>query len=208
MPPFHGFAPDLRQGQKARLMDTGPSYHKPLVRQPCEREGLSRPVSRILLSDAMRRPGDHLSGSTVTCALWQPTRGSPPVGAGHGSRPSFRSPLCLALLPMGVAWPGQLPGPPVVSYTTFSPLRARGSAPAHAVCLCGPIRGSPRPGVTRHRTLWSPDFPQPWANPGPRPPGLLRLDKLVLPSCYRKRCFRQHRFGQRFGVSAPHCRRR
>ncbi len=48
-------------------------------------------------------------------------------------------------------------GTPVVSYTTFSPC-GHGGCPWFAVCLCGPVRGSPRPGVTRHRTLWSPDF--------------------------------------------------
>jgi hypothetical protein len=38
------------------------------------------------------------------------------------------------------------------------PCRAESS---DAVCFCGPIRELPRPGVTRHRTLWSPDFPRP-----------------------------------------------
>ena len=33
------------------------------------------------------------------------------------------TPSCLALLPVGVAWPALSPAPPVVSYTTFSPLR-------------------------------------------------------------------------------------
>ncbi len=72
---------------------------------------------------------------------------------------------CLALLPLGVAWPRLLPGAPVVSYTTFSPLPA-----APALCLCGPIRQvtarqsvdwqpAPAPGVTRQRALRSADFP-------------------------------------------------
>ncbi len=82
------------------------------------------------------------------------------VGKGTGRAPASGSSLCLALLPMGVAWPHRLPRAPVVSYTTFSPLRP-GITPGFAVCLCGPVRGSPRPGVTRHRTLWSPDFPHP-----------------------------------------------
>ncbi len=29
-----------------------------------------------------------------------------------------------------------------------------------AVVFCGPVRGSPRPGVTRHPAMWSADFPQ------------------------------------------------
>jgi len=31
---------------------------------------------------------------------------------------------------------------------------------SQAVVFCGPFRGSPRPGVTRHHALWSADFPQ------------------------------------------------
>lgn len=63
---------------------------------------------------------------------------------------------CLALLRLGVAWPSQLPETPVGSYPTFSPSPDRGQA----VCFCGPIRGSPRLGVTQQPTLWSPDFPR------------------------------------------------
>ena len=37
-------------------------------------------------------------------------------------RRGSRHPSCLALLRMGVACPRRLPGPPVVSYTAFSPL--------------------------------------------------------------------------------------
>ncbi len=29
-----------------------------------------------------------------------------------------------------------------------------------ADCFCGPIHGSPRPGIARRRALWSADFPQ------------------------------------------------
>jgi hypothetical protein len=87
-----------------------------------------------------RWPGDHLSRRAVTCSLQQPTRRLLPYyhalirphcggimcessGRGHGSCPSDSFPLCLALLPVGVTWPRRLPNAPVVSYTTFSPLR-------------------------------------------------------------------------------------
>ena len=43
--------------------------------------------------------------------------------------------FCLTLHRMGVTWPGLLPNPPVVSYTTFSTLRS-----TNAVCFCGPIQ--------------------------------------------------------------------
>jgi len=38
-------------------------------------------------------------------------------------------PSCLALLPVGFAWPDLSPDPPVVSYTTFSPLPDLGTQP-------------------------------------------------------------------------------
>ena len=63
--------------------------------------------------------------------------------------------VCSALLRMRVAWRPPLLAAPVVSYTTFSPLPHEG-----AVIFCGPVRGLPRPGVTRHPALGSADFPQ------------------------------------------------
>jgi hypothetical protein len=64
--------------------------------------------------------GDHLSGTAVTRRLERPTQGSDgtgsPVPRRSGSCP------CLALLPVGVAWPPVSPRTPVVSYTAFSPL--------------------------------------------------------------------------------------
>jgi hypothetical protein len=42
---------------------------------------------------------------------------------GTGRAPAYSLPFCLALLPVGVTWPRRLPSTPVVSYTTFSPLR-------------------------------------------------------------------------------------
>lgn len=70
--------------------------------------------------------GGHLSGTAVARRLKRPTRGSD--GTGHpvwrqGWALPPRRP-CLALLPVGVAWPPGSPRTPVVSYTTFSPLPA------------------------------------------------------------------------------------
>ena len=45
------------------------------------------------------------------------------AGESAGRTPATGSSFCLTLLPMGVAWPRRLPAAPVVSYTTFSPLR-------------------------------------------------------------------------------------
>jgi len=67
--------------------------------------------------------------------------------------------LCLTLLQVGVTWPQTLLPTPVVSCTTFSPLH-----PTRR-WVCGLFlwpypSGCPVPGVTRHLTLWSADFPR------------------------------------------------
>ena len=97
---------------------------------------LSGPISRILSADGFPHPrGDHLSRRTVSRSLQQPTRRLPACEAGPrapegtGRAPANGLSFCLALLPMGVAWPCRLPGTPVVSYTTFSPLRPQESPP-------------------------------------------------------------------------------
>ncbi len=124
-----------------------------------------------------------------------PAASSGPPGArteratpcGSGVAPTPRRP-CLALLPVGVAWPPGSPRTPVVSYTTFSPLPDRqigrlasgvwgnrqGMPPPlptdQFASLPPPTRrsvsvalsvGLPRLGVTQHRALRSPDFPHP-----------------------------------------------
>lgn len=70
--------------------------------------------------------GGHLSGTAVARRLKRPTRGSDGTGRpvwGQGQALPPRRP-CLALLPVGVAWPPGSPRTPVVSYTAFSPLPA------------------------------------------------------------------------------------
>ena len=82
----------------------------------------SGPVSRIL-SPGKSRGGSHLSRAPVARRLKQPTRRSMDTGRiQRGSRLAGTALLsCLALLPMGVAWPLRSPGTPVGSYPTFSP---------------------------------------------------------------------------------------
>ncbi len=112
--------------QKVRPHAQGLSYHKTVVWQTpgvWRRHNLlqtmlslSRSVSRILSSVViyLGRELPLASGSLPGgCPLWE----------GNGSFPDpVDLPSCLALLPAGVAWPPRLPGAPVVSYTTFSPL--------------------------------------------------------------------------------------
>jgi len=57
---------------------------------------------------------------------------------------------------MGVAWPPVLLPAPVVSYTTFSTLLPCGSG----LFLWPDPAAFTAPGVTRHLTLWSADFPR------------------------------------------------
>jgi len=108
-------------------------------------------TERVLLP-ALSRLGDHLSRPLVTEGLMRPTR---------NSRGTSRSPPQGGIVPAWFCSRWGLPGrrhccrrrwsltPPFHPYRTNS-----------AVVFCGPIRGLPRPGVTRHRALWSADFPQ------------------------------------------------
>ena len=62
--------------------------------------------------------------ATISLGPTLPSSSSSLPGAQRGRAvpcPQSGRRSCLALLPVGVAWPGPLLGPPVVSYTTFSP---------------------------------------------------------------------------------------
>ena len=65
--------------------------------------------------------GDHLSATTVTRRLTQPTRKYNRFGTNRAV-PKDRLPFCLALLPMGFTQPDQSPDLLVRSYRTVSPL--------------------------------------------------------------------------------------
>jgi hypothetical protein len=119
-----------------------------------------RPVSRVL-SSPRRGLGDHLSRRAVAGALVQPTRNSPSEEEEDGPPPvPRRKPCpCLALLPVGVAWPPHC----CVRRWSLTP-------PFHPCAF--PQRGWRGmflwpvpipygiPGITRHRVLWSADFPR------------------------------------------------
>jgi len=60
---------------------------------------------------------------------------------------------------MGFAQPARSPGPPVVSYTTVSPLPAGNCQPAVCFLLHYSV-GSPRLDVIQHPALRSSDFPR------------------------------------------------
>jgi hypothetical protein len=133
--------------------ESGASTKGYAVRRP------SRPISRVLSP----QPAVEARSS-----IWDD--GYPPSLAAYPELkwdgPPRRS--CLALLPMGDTWPPVSPRAPVVSYTTFSPLLRR-LCRLSRLLFCGPFPpGSLRPrlGVTQHRALWSPDFPQPMRSIG------------------------------------------
>lgn len=125
----------------------------------------SRPISRVLFPGT-RPGGGHLSRTAVARRLQQPTRKS--TGASN-SRPSVanhvRISFCLALLPVGDAWPTVSPRPPVRSYRTVSPSPtshpARGMQARQYTSLLPCSAGSLRLAVSQHCALWSPDFPHP-----------------------------------------------
>ena len=90
-----------------------------------------RMIVHLIRSRPADKPGSvvggHLSGTAVARRLMRPTRGSDGTGRPVQEQPQglpLRRP-CLALLPVGVAWPPGSPRTPVVSYTTFSPLPGR-----------------------------------------------------------------------------------
>ncbi len=89
-------------------------------------------------------------------------RGEASRTGGHGSRPAPPRAFPSAWPCSRWGLPGRA-GQPARRWSLTPPFHpyGHGGCPWFAVCLCGPVRGSPRPGVTRHRTLWSPDFPRP-----------------------------------------------
>ena len=126
-----------------------------------------------------------------------------PVLNGRAARPEFPPVHCLTLLPMRLAVPpALLPArwaltPPFHPYpTTHHPKTVEISTVfgwcvvgrftfCCAVCFVWP-GGQTNPGVTRHRTLRSPDFP-----PGPSPPKRLRTGRPP-GSSLKKTCFRAY----------------
>jgi len=71
-------------------------------------------------------------------SIWDARHRAPRCGLPEAMRaraapcPLARTCPCLTLLPVGFAWPELLPAPPVVSYTTFSPLPL-GGVRSHAL---------------------------------------------------------------------------
>ena len=107
----------------------------------------SRPISRVL---SPRSWIGHDPRSGQRSSIWDD--GCPPPlaaypGLGRDGPPrARRSGLrpCLALLPVGVAWPPVSPRAPVVSYTTFSPSPQQRKLPRSLGCVgcllfCGPL---------------------------------------------------------------------
>jgi hypothetical protein len=131
-----------------------------------------RMIAHFLCSRSADKPGSvvggHLSGTAVARRLMRPTRGSDGTGHPVQGQPQglpLRRP-CLALLPVGVAWPPGSPRTPVVSYTTFSPLpgRERGRAVSGILVDRWPVYGR----VGRMRT--------------PHPPPIHRFARLPPPN--------------------------
>ncbi len=115
--------------------------------------------------------GGHLSRRTVTRPLGQPTRRSPPRHAGRGAKEGTgHTPACgLTAADSSSAWPCSrwgLPGVPVTRHAggllhhLFTLTSREGEFPGSRYVSVALSAGHPR-SVTRHRTLWSPDFPHP-----------------------------------------------
>jgi hypothetical protein len=103
------------------------------------------------------RGGDHSSRTTVTRRLERPTR--------RLERAALIAPAYAALLPMGFAVPPALPRARWALTPPFHPCRrASGDACDGGLFSVALSSAFPPPGVTRHRALWSSDFPPvaPW----------------------------------------------
>ena len=143
------------QGDGTNLMPGGCFRHK--KRQTlwgvCRLVQASGPVSRVLSSGVCQTDG-HLSGTSVTRYLVQPTRASK-----RGGSP-LRS--YSALLRMGFAVPPPSPGTRWALTPPFHPCpQPRRARPAGGLFSVALSVGLPRLGVTQHPALWSSDFPHP-----------------------------------------------
>ena len=110
-----------------------------------------RPISRIL-SKGLPPLYDHSSWRAVANVplAANPDHSGSGVPAHTGAWSLF------GIAPGGACRAGPVTSPAVGSYSTVSPLpRMRGSLFSVALSL-----GFPRPGITRHRALWCPDFPR------------------------------------------------
>ena len=120
-------------------------------------------TERILLPAASHL-GDHLSRPPVTGRLERPTR---------SSRGTSRSPPQCGFAPAWFCSRWGLPGRRHCCRRRWSltpPFHPYRTNPADI--FCGPFRRFSHPGVTRHRALWSADFPQTPAGACDRPAGL------------------------------------
>jgi hypothetical protein len=144
----------------------------PLPRSIYKPHSVRQPVWRLSHACCL---GDHLSRRTVSGSLEQPTRTVCPPFERQRSEQLLHTEVCtflLGLAPDGGYQAAALLRTPVVSYTTFSPLPLT----RRFIFLWPDPAGRPAPGVTRHRALWSADFPR--VNPAsrkdprsPDPPG-------------------------------------
>ena len=149
-----------------------PRYHTSMVPVPpnenkCPRSAF-KPRSVHLPGGRM---GDHLSRRAVAGTLVQPTRNSPSEEEEDGPPPvPRRKPCpCLALLPVGVAWP---PHCCVRRWSLTPPFHPYSSPQGDwsGMFLWPDPTPYGIPGVTRHRVLRSADFPR-HPRRAPRSPG-------------------------------------
>src|SRR5215472_17528016 len=133
--------------------DATPKHERPgqVVRAPgstslCKPSPVSRPGHP-------GRGGDHSSRTAVTRRLKRPTR--------RLERAALIAPAYAALLPMGFAVPPALPRARWALTPPFHPCRpaCRSTLAGGGLFSVALSSALPPPGVTRHRALWSSDFP-------------------------------------------------
>jgi hypothetical protein len=148
----------------------GPRRENPFRKRSRPRQRACKPGS---VPRGEPRGGGHLSGTAVTRRLKRPTRGH--WARGSPGAPKGAAPAAWPCSGWGLPCAGALPPGRWALTPPFHPcLHDPGSSRAdRRSVFCGPVHGSPRPGVTRHPAPLEPGLSSGREIPGPRPPGLL-----------------------------------
>jgi hypothetical protein len=164
------------RSRAARSHDSGPLEGESTPAPKGRWVGKAFHISRVLSGGQFRIGHADRHTPPGRSSIW-----APPYGGPQAADPELREnepfPVPKDIAP---AWPCSrwgLPGrrhccrrrwsltPPFHPYPRVKAPRGLAEAScavfdSRAVIFCGPIRGSPRPGITRHLALWSADFPR------------------------------------------------
>ena len=145
-------------------------------------------VSRVLFrAGSPRRAAAIIPlGRALPRRLQQPTRRLGRAALHGDALAARRTPAYVALLPMGFAVPPALPRARWALTPPFHPYRRARRADGGGLFSVALSSAFPPPGVTRHRALWSSDFPPAGDGPRRRSPAPLRRAHPTQPRAPRR----------------------